>query len=325
MLFRIAVLSLATFWSTSALAWWDEGHMRVAALAYELLTPEAKAEANRLIKLNPQYGDWAAAVPHDLEETPESRQAKVDRYTFIRASVWADDIKDFPKYKKATADGNDNPKSTDAGRNIGYSDFLLHKYWHFKDINFSTDGTTYPPPDPVDAVTQIRLFTAALPASTPDKDTVRSYDLVWLLHLVGDVHQPLHATALFTKELPKGDAGGNGVFVLPADGEKIPLHAYWDSLFGGYSTVYGAIFDTFDFNGRPKFVAPADKAAISDPDAWVKESFEIAKSTAYAFPVNTSQTAELSRLYETRAKAVAGDQIALAGARLANLLNAALK
>ncbi|TAV89581.1 S1/P1 nuclease [Rhizobium leguminosarum] len=322
---RIIALSIAGLWSTSAFAWWDEGHMRVAAMAYELLTPVAKAEANRLIRLNPQYGDWAAAVPHDFEETPASRQAKIDRYTFIRASVWADDIKESPQYKKATTDGHDGARSPDAGRNIGYSDLLLHKYWHFKDINFTTDGTAFPGPDPVDAITQIKLFTAALPSSAPDRDGVRSYDLVWLLHLVGDVHQPLHATALYTHELPNGDSGGNGISVLPAAGQKVALHAYWDAIFGGYSTVYGAIFDSFDASGKPRLVAPAHKAAISDPEVWLKESFELAKSTAYASPVTPSQTAELHRTYETNARKVAEERIALAGARLANLLNSSLK
>lgn len=37
-------------WSPSAMAWWDEGHMRVAAMAYELLTPEAKAGGQPLDK-----------------------------------------------------------------------------------------------------------------------------------------------------------------------------------------------------------------------------------------------------------------------------------
>ncbi|ANL10325.1 phospholipase C/S1-P1 nuclease domain-containing protein [Rhizobium sp. N113] len=322
---RIIAFSLAGLWSTSALAWWDEGHMRVAAMAYELLTPGAKAEANRLIRINPQYGEWAAAVPHDFEETPEARQAKVDRYTFIRAAVWADDVKEYPQYKKATADAHDGATSPDAGRNIGYSDLLLHKYWHFKDLDFSTDGTPFPGPDPVDAITQIKLFTAALPASTPDKDPIRSYDLVWLLHLVGDVHQPLHASALYSRELPKGDGGGNGISVLPASGQKVALHAYWDSLFGGYSTVYGAIFDTFGADGKPRLIAPAEKAAISDPDVWLSESFELAKSTAYAYPVSPSQTAELTRLYETNARKAAEERIALAGARLANLLNSSLR
>lgn len=56
---RRIVLALLTSvlagWTTGASAWWDEGHMKVAALAWELLTPAAKAEASRLIRKNPEY------------------------------------------------------------------------------------------------------------------------------------------------------------------------------------------------------------------------------------------------------------------------------
>jgi S1/P1 Nuclease len=42
--------------------------------------------------------------------------------------------------------------------------------------------------------TQIAVFRKTL-ADKTISDDIRSYDLAWLLHLVGDVHQPLHATA----------------------------------------------------------------------------------------------------------------------------------
>jgi hypothetical protein len=43
---------------------------------------------------------------------------------------------------------------------------------------------------------------------------LRSFDLVWMLHIVGDLHQPLHATAMFCLDLPaNGDRGGNKVMV----------------------------------------------------------------------------------------------------------------
>jgi hypothetical protein len=232
--FAAATLSLC---AGSARAWWDEGHMRVAAIAYELLTPNAKEEANRLIRLNPNYGEWAASVPPPLDGGPKD----TDRYTFIRASAWADAIKTFKAYRDASKD--DAATTATAGRNIGYADHLIHGYWHFKDLPFTPDGAIIPPADPVDAVTQIKLFTVALPASSGNSDDVRSYDLVWLLHLVGDIHQPLHAAAMFAKPLSlkhqmldepdTGDRGGNEIMVSPADGQVVNLHAYWDGMFGG--------------------------------------------------------------------------------------------
>ncbi len=307
-------------------------------MAYELLTPTAKAEANRLIKLNPKYPEWSAAVP----ETPDGRPKDVDRYTFIRASAWADDIKTYKPYRDASK--NDAATTPTAGQNIGYSDLLIHGYWHYKDIAFTNDGSPLPSPDPVNAVTQIKLFTAALPKSAGKSDDVRSYDLVWLLHLVGDVHQPLHSTALFAKDLSLqhqlaaredvGDRGGNEIDVVPATGETLPLHAYWDGMFGGYSTVDGAIFDSFvvrKVSGIDKTIPkllppPVAKASITDPEEWLSESHQLARQFAYAAPVLAARPpVELTRQYEENARKTSEDQISLAASRLANLLNEAFK
>lgn len=322
----ITIAFAVAFQASPALAWWDEGHFRVAAMAYEQLTPAARTEANRLIRLNPKYNEWVTAVPAPPDGSPED----IDRYTFIRAAAWADDIKEMKEYVDATTAAKDSPKHPKAAQNIGYDDLLTHVYWHFTDIAFSTDSSPLGEIDPVNAVSQMKILTAALPKSAGRSDNVRSYDLVWLLHLVGDVHQPLHASARFTKELrlkyqlsaspDLGDRGGNDVMVSPANGVTQPLHAYWDGLFGGYSTVYGAIFDSFvvkkvsgvDRN-IPKLLPPApEKAAISDPEIWLKESFELSRQYAYAEPVKSGKyVVELTRQYETDARAVAEGQIRL--------------
>ncbi|NKQ73446.1 phospholipase [Rhizobium sp. UPM1132] len=342
MTLRIACFLAAMLWCGTALAWFDEGHMKVAALAYEQLTPSARAEANRLVRLNPDYPQWVAAIPH----TPDHQPKDVDRYTFVRAAAWADDIKGYAAYRNASDENKDHKKdeatTAFAGRNIGYRDLLIHGYWHFKDIGFRLDGKEPPKPDPVDAVTQMKLFTAALPQSSGETDDVRSYDLVWLLHLVGDIHQPLHSVTLFDDRFTKkhdavpepdtGDRGGNEITVIPANGVSTNLHQYWDGTFGGYSTVFGALFDTFytkEVNGvmtsRSKIdPPPANKAAISDPAAWAQESFELAKAYAYADPVLMGEKPELTREYETNARRISEQQVSLAAARLANLLNTAL-
>lgn len=59
----------------------------------------------------------------------------------------------------------------------------------------------------------------------------------YLLHVVGDMHQPLHNSNFFNESHTKGDLGGNQVFVYvikfiylkKLDGTKVNLHAYWDS------------------------------------------------------------------------------------------------
>ncbi|MFG1377343.1 S1/P1 nuclease [Xanthobacter autotrophicus ATCC 700551] len=303
----------ATILSGPAAAWWDGGHMQIAAIAYDQLTPTARAKADALIRLNPQYASWVAGVP----------AGDAAQVAFVRASTWADDIK-TPELGHTEA--GDTPGNPEAGRNIGYYDNLMHKYWHFKDIGFSTDGTPVEDADPVNALTEIQALTQGLSPASGLPDDVRSYDLVWLLHLVGDAHQPLHATARFSHAQQHGDQGGNLAKVIPASGETIALHAYWDRLLGGYTTPAGAIRDALEDKNTKLPPADSALAGVSDPSVWFDESQRLAQNVAYADPVlSCTQACELDRAYETKARQTARAQAALAGARLAHLINEALK
>jgi hypothetical protein len=308
-----AVLLISALAPKVAYAWWDEGHMQIAAFAYDRLSPEVREKADALIKLNPEYPRWIAGVPESLKA----------QYAFIKAATWADDIKGLVEGYTNNGDKATNPG---AGRNVGYYDHYSHGYWHFKDIGFSTDGTPVEDADPINALTQITLLTQGLPKSSGLPDDVRSYDLVWLLHLVGDAHQPLHATARFSQAHKHGDQGGNLDEVVTSKGVKMKLHAYWDSMFGGYSTPYGAIFDGLT-NGDTQLPEPDPVlAAEADPAKWFDESRKIAIDFVYAEPVKTGAAPyHLDRTYETNAMATSRTQAALAGARLANLIATALK
>ena len=167
-----------------------------------------------------------------------------------------------------------------AGQNVGYGDRIRHDYWHYKDVGFSPDGTPVAHLDPVDAVTQLRLMIAVLPATSSASDELRSYDLAWVLHIVGDIHQPLHAVARFTREIPTGDQGGNAELVIPATGEIVTLHAYWDRTFGGYSSAFGAILDATNQDGIASINPNPAVAQALDPQIWITESAALAQRYA---------------------------------------------
>jgi hypothetical protein len=288
-----------------ALAWNDRGHMMVAAIAWEHLSPSAKARASELLKLNPLYGKWVQSAAEE----------DADEVAFVRAATWPDFIKRSADY---TNDGGDPSASgPDASRNIGYSDKLMHKYWHYIDLPFSTDGTPTAPPKDPNAETQIIAFRDTISGTAIDD--IKSYDFVWLLHLVGDVHQPLHATSRFSHQFPSGDDGGNSEKVcVPACGEA--LHAFWDDALGKSESVIGAIKAAAKLDDPP-----ASGAAITDPHAWIVESFELAKSTVYTPIGDGKGPFTLNDDYQENAKAIAEERVALGGVRLANLLNAFLK
>jgi S1/P1 Nuclease len=143
-----------------ALAWWDAGHMQIAYVGYKKLDAPVKDKVDALLRLNPDYGKWTAGIA-------DPKTAKF--YAFVHAATWADDIK--TKEYNYTRDKVDSPT---AGQNIGYADKNRHAYWHFKDVNWTPDGTPLPPSDPVDLVTQLNLMIAALPAASGASDDVRS-------------------------------------------------------------------------------------------------------------------------------------------------------
>jgi len=61
-----------------------------------------------------------------------------------------------------------------------------------------------------------------------------SFNLRLLIHYIGDIHQPLHATSRFTSKYPAGDRGGNS-FTLTSKAGVSNLHSLWDSVLYEYS------------------------------------------------------------------------------------------
>src|SRR5262249_9322876 len=142
---------------------------------------------------------------------------------FMIAATWPDQIKSEKGY------ANDPSTGPDAAENNGYTDHLQHRFWHFVDTPFSQDGSTLPAIPTPNAETQIAAVRAVLASGDPDAK--KSYDLMWLLHLVGDVHQPLHAATRVSATDPQGDRGGNNV-TLCKKPCKDELHGFWDDLPG---------------------------------------------------------------------------------------------
>ena len=126
--------------------------------------------------------------------------------------------------------------------------------------------------------------------------------------------------ARFTRSLPQGDRGGNLVLVAGASN----LHAYWDALLGNTPT--------------PEFIAhlaqslmkteKREKRSNTNEREWVDDGFQVAKQSVYSFgdDSGTKQNpVALSEAYEAAAKKVGRARGALAGYRLAALLNEALR
>src|SRR6266567_2126987 len=212
----VSVLVFVVALNAQLFGWDNLGHMAVAYVAYQHLNTTTKTRVDALLRLNPDYAKWKAAIPSG---TPA---AKTKMIVFMMAATWPDAIKSKSGYTDDGSEGGNRPDGATSLQNIGYSDHLHHKYWHFVDTPFSTDGTPVPALPTPNAGTQIATFRSVLASTESDK--LKSYDLVWLLHLVGDVHQPLHAATRVSSTDPQGDNGGNLVKLCAAPC-KNELHA----------------------------------------------------------------------------------------------------
>ena len=300
-----------------AFAWNGFGHMVVADVAYrdlEAHAPQLLARINTLLKLNPNYSKWISGVAKGSQE----------EVAFVQAAHWADDIKESGSgyYSDGTNDGDTGVEPV-ASYNFGYAptDTAMHKYWHFVDAGFSPDGTSVPATPTPNAEDRITLFTQTL-ASTNATDALKSYDLTWLIHLVGDIHQPLHATTRFTSDATTGDEGGNLVKVSCASSADCPseLHAVWDDILGTSTTAATAI------SYAATLTIPTGATVHAADDVWAAESLQMAEKDAYAGIGNaTTGTHKLSSSYLGKAKADAMLRVALAGARLSYLIQQNLR
>jgi hypothetical protein len=288
--------------------------MVAAYIAYKKLRPAVRARADDLLRRNPYYVEWERTIP------AAASGAEKRLWIFMQAATWPDEIKARDSgYIEDGTDKGMRPDGESSSQNIGYGDKLRHRYWHFVVKPFTRDGSSLPPIPTPNAQDRIHLFRAVL-ASTTESDDLKSYDLTWLLHLVGDVHQPLHVATRVSASQPDGDRNGSLVRLCYAPC-KDELRAFWNTILGPETTVTSAasLAKTLPSPG-------AAGAAVLDEAIWVHESFELAQSQAYQPPIGAGPGPFiLTPAYRANAKSVAREQIALAGARLANVLNAELK
>lgn len=283
-------------------AWNPAGHMAVAGVAYDSLSPPTKAAVGALLARHRDYALWMKDLPAGSTDRA--------RYAFLRAAVWPDDVRQTP---------DDRPN------------------WHYADVSVIVPGYTLGPaavrPASVSAETQLPAEARILADPTATAAD-RAVALCWVAHLVGDVHQPLHDASLFSATFPQGDKGGNRELLSPdavADDPReaaVNLHTLWDDLLGETrdpaqirTLVARLEAPTFARRTYPQL---ARHKAVHD---WVLEGYALARDVVYlggklpSRPDGAKAGVSLPPGYLATAHRVADRQAALAGLRLADLLN----
>jgi len=284
-----------------AAAWNFSGHWIIAEIAYERLTPQARVRVDEMIRLHPDFERFTRDAPRD----PAARS----RYAFVQAAAWPDQLRnDVRFYDEARPEAAPTPLLP------GFPDMMRHGTWHYYDTPISGDGTAVVEQQAPHLMSELTRLLAELATAAPRQ---AAYDLPWLEHLVGDSHQPLHATSRFLKSQPKGDAGGNLVIVQPGR----TLHSLWDDAAAPRDLSYENVVRyareiAMEHSGQ-------DLGSL-EPLEWIMESFELDRTAVYTFGLQTGSKEEpliLPEHYEEKANRTARQRVAIAGYRLAAVLN----
>ncbi|HVS69619.1 MAG TPA: S1/P1 nuclease [Phycisphaerae bacterium] len=330
-----AVAAAAVMGTRGAWAWNYEGHLVVGEIAWQKLDAADKAAVTRILKAHPHYATYLTTG------TEGASAAEKDEMAFVKAATWPDAVRPArAPYRPLIIDPADEKNVTQ----------YHHAEWHFIDIAFVLPGDTKDAglngkgldTSKGDAVTEIRKAAGGI--ASQEGAEQKAVDLAWVEHLVGDVHQPLHAVTLISEEFPPpdGDRGGNSI-VVSYVGESgktsvTNLHAFWDGAVGNVQMEHftagslGALRKkAADFvAAHPEAGMAAQMKKDATPEAWAEESYALAKKDVYEegaiFKLPRPRTSyELPAGYVERAHEVAESQVTLAGYRLAATVHAALK
>ena len=278
---------------TPALAWGDLGHEVIATIADHYLEPGVRSKLTTLLAAD---------------------KSKLTPGTDLAAeATWAD------KYR-------------DSDRETTHFRYDQTRNWHFVDLEI--DGANLqnacfgqPPLQPgklasrgpaADCVVdKIDEFVAELKSSSTSKKE-RLVALQFVLHFVGDLHQPLHSS-------DDHDEGGNEKFVTAPGVASGRLHGAWDTAFvlrlgGNTAQIASELTSAITVSQRMSW-------ASGTPSEWAMESLTVAKVHAYGMlpAPSSAHHYNLSATYVADATKVTGEQLSKAGVRLAFLLNQALR
>ncbi len=195
-------------------------------------------------------------------------------------------------------------------------------HWHYIDFPFSEDGTELKNiADTDNIIWALPLIETPL-ANVKANPYERARFLAFLTHFIGDIHQPLHTTSRISAKYPNGDQGGNLFYLkYPANDPKtISLHTLWDQ---GMDLFTGDTSDE-NINTLAQSITThfpesyfGTKINDVDPNHWGQEGFTISTTLVYATP----EKAVPNEYYLIDAHRMCEERVALAGYRLAKVLN----
>jgi hypothetical protein len=222
--------------------------------------------------------------------TPEARNgiaALLEEQSLPDASIWADEIRRDPAYRWSAP-------------------------FHYANVEPGTTGFDLKRDCPEQGCVVSAVIRYAEVLRDPKAEQTKKVEaLKFLVHFVGDVHNPMHVAYA-------RDRGGNDVAV-EFFYNRMNLHRVWDS--GLLDRTKKPWSDYAAELGQAITPERAARWKGFDPAAWATESYKLAVSHAYAIP----KDGQLGQEYFDRCIPVVDERLSQAGVRLADILNDVLR
>ncbi|MFZ2267672.1 MAG: S1/P1 nuclease [Azonexus sp.] len=263
-------------------AWNAAGHRLTALIAWQQLSTTSRQQIAELLARHPDHERWL-----------EKSRSDAAHLVFAEAATWPDSIRHDPRYYDETRE----PPTLSIP---GLADQARHKRWHY--VDFDEQGQRQG--GEIDR--QIERLSQLL-RSSHDSEQL-AWALPWLLHLVGDIHQPLH--------VGRADDDGGTSFEIENPARRQPfssLHQYWDDL-PGPSSLRGKRLASRAGELLAHYPAPRQGSV----PGWRDESHRLLGA---AYPPSSGSLLPLvSEEFAQQAKSLAERRIVAAGYRLGRLL-----
>ena len=266
-----------------ASAYWEYGHQTIAQIAQANVSPRTRAAVRRLL------------AQSALLDTPSCPAATIED-----ASVWADCIKPL--------------KGADGKRRFDYA-----YNCHFQNVDVCAPFDLMPACKDGNCVSAQITRDVSILKNRRSRPRQRVEALAFLIHFVGDLHQPLHAG-------DRADKGGNevaaryGVYAP----NRFNLHSIWDGPLAERAITSGPSLV------RRYPVADRRRIAAGDVIDWSREAWDVSRRYVYASAAGGDAcaapitSATLDEATIVRLVPIARLEIERGGLRLAKLLDAAL-
>lgn len=292
-----------------AMGWDDVGHKITGYIAWQRMSPQARENVIRILRAAPEDSQLGTFYESYGPEPDETR--KLEYFMFV--PTWADVVRDrafetrYKKYHKGNWHYSDTFWKQVSGKIVVLS-------------GFEEGGQ---------GVQRLEEFDAVI-RNAKASNAEKAIAVAWILHIGGDIHQPLHTSARVTELEPKGDQGGNLFLLSPvgtARENQVNLHWYWDSIVGRNIPLTGNMCERDYIEMLAKrmmkshpFAGMQAKLNLGKYDEWQKESFAYNNTVVFSPDLKRNQMP--SEQYKKNALKLAEKQLALAGYRLGETLNA---